>query len=93
MQIEHLNSDTKGSFKANENGKVAGEMFYTWAGPDKLIIAHTEVSSDFAGKGVGKQLLMEVVKFAREKKIKILPLCPYARSVFDKTPDLADVLF
>ena len=93
MTIEHISNDKKGYFKASDEGKSAGEMHYTWAGTDKLIIDHTEVFSGFEGKGVGKQLLMKVVDFAREKHIKILPLCPYAKSVFDKTETIKDVLF
>jgi predicted GNAT family acetyltransferase len=35
---------------------------------------------------------MEVVLFARENNIKIIPLCPFAKSVFDKTEEIRDVL-
>jgi len=93
MLIEQFNRDKKGFFKASEDGIEAGIMTYTWAGENKLIIDHTEVDPAFSGKGVGKQLLMEVVKFAREKHIKILPLCPFAKSVFDKDKTIQDVLF
>jgi predicted GNAT family acetyltransferase len=37
-------------------------------------------------------LAMKAVEYARDKHIKILPLCPFARSVFDKSPEIADVL-
>ena len=93
MNIEQFNDEKKGSFKAIEDGKVAGEMTYVWAGPGKIIIDHTEVNPDFSGKGVGKKLVLEAVKYARDNKVKILPLCPFAKSVFDKNPDLQDVLF
>lgn len=93
MNIEQTNDGKKGFLKAIEDGKLAGEMTYVWAGPDKLIIDHTEVSPDFSGKGVGKKLVLEAVEYARAKHVKILPLCPFAKSVFDKNPDLQDVLF
>jgi predicted GNAT family acetyltransferase len=32
------------------------------------------------------------VDWAREEDVKLLPLCPFARSVFDKTPQFSDVL-
>jgi predicted GNAT family acetyltransferase len=44
------------------------------------------------GKGFGKMMVMKAVEYAREKGIKILPLCPFAKSVFDKTPEISDVL-
>ena len=37
-------------------------------------------------------MVTKAVEFAREKGIKILPLCPFAKSVFDKTPEFRDVL-
>lgn len=93
MNIEQVNDDKKGWFKAVEAGKEAGLMTYVWAGPGKLIIDHTEVSPDFSGKGVGKELVLAAVAYAKESKVKILPLCPFAKSVFDKNADLQDVLF
>ena len=92
MTIEQHDSDTKGFFKATETGREAGRMTYTWAGKERFIIDHTEVSPDFKGKNVGLQLLMSVVSFARENNLKIIPLCPYARSVFDKKEEIRDLL-
>jgi uncharacterized protein len=93
MEINQFNGEKKGYFAAMEEGKEAGRMTYSWAGPDKLIIDHTEVNHAFSGRGVGKMLVMEAVAYAREHQLKILPLCPFAKSVFDKDPEIADVLF
>ena len=92
MTIEQFNEDKKGYFKAVENGVEAGRMTYTWAGPKVFIIDHTEVNPDFSGQGVGKKLVMEAVQFAREQEVKIMPLYPYAMSVFKKTEEIRDVL-
>ena len=93
MTIEQTNNDNKGFFKAVSDGKDAGLMTYSWAGSDKIIIDHTEVNPDFKGQNVGKNMVMEAVAFARKNHIKILPLCPFAKSVFDKNTDIHDVLF
>lgn len=93
MEIQQTNDAKRGYFEAIEDGKEAGKMTYTWAGDSKFIIDHTEVSPDFNGKGVGKKLLMTAVEYARTNDLKIIPLCPFAKSVFDKTPDIRDVLF
>ena len=93
MTIEQINDGRKGYFEALEDGKQAGKMTYTWAGDTKFIIDHTEVNEAFNGKGVGKKMVMAAVEYAREKNVKILPLCPFAKSVFDKTPEIHDVLF
>jgi predicted GNAT family acetyltransferase len=44
------------------------------------------------GKSAGKQLVAKAVEFARARGIKIVPLCPFAKSVFDKVPEYRDVL-
>jgi uncharacterized protein len=36
--------------------------------------------------------LAKAVEFVREKNVKVIPLCPFAKSVFDKTPEYRDVL-
>jgi predicted GNAT family acetyltransferase len=93
MTITHSNTDSKGIFQAKVENTIAGEMTYSWVGTDKFIIDHTEVNPDFSGKGVGKQLLLALVEFARKEQLKVIPLCPFAKSVFDKTEDIRDVLF
>lgn len=68
-------------------------MTYSWAGNDKFIIDHTWVDDSLRGQNVGRLLVDQAVEFARTKDAKILPLCPFAKSVFDKEPSLHDVLF
>ncbi|MBX9448276.1 MAG: N-acetyltransferase [Taibaiella sp.] len=67
-------------------------MTYTWAGDHRFIIDHTEVDPAFGGKGVGKKLVMTAVAFARDHHLKIIPLCPFAKSTFEKNQDIKDVL-
>ncbi len=92
MEILQQDNDNKGKFYIVVDGVQQAEMTYTWAGTDRIIIDHTEVNESLKGKNAGKQMLMKVVEFARNKGIKIIPLCPFARSVFQKTPDIRDVL-
>jgi len=93
MEIKQINDIKRGCFEATEDGKEAGKMTYTWAGDSKFIIDHTEVNEEFNGKGVGKELLMATVDYARNNNLKIIPLCPFAKSVFDKKEEIRDVLF
>lgn len=93
MEIIQIDDVKMGMFQAREAGTVAGELVYTWSGNDKIIINHTEVKDGFEGKGVGKKMLMEAIKFAREKHIKILPVCPFAKAVMEKSDEYQDVLF
>jgi hypothetical protein len=92
MEIKQTDNGRKGMFYIEVDGTVEGEMTYVWAGEHQFIIDHTEVSDKLKGKNAGKQLVHKAVEFAREKHIKIVPLCPFARSVFEKIPAYQDVL-
>ncbi|WP_268036502.1 GNAT family N-acetyltransferase [Algoriphagus sp. PAP.12] len=93
IKIEQEENGRKGRFVLYEDGKFAGEMTYTWAGTNKFIIDHTGIEDGFNGKGYGKMLVMKAVDLAREKGVKILPLCPFAKAEFDKNKSIADVRF
>lgn len=89
MEIKHIER----AFIAESDGKKAGEMTYSQAGNDKIIIDHTNVNPEFKGQGVGKLMVTAAVEYARENSVKIMPLCPFAKAVFDKNEDIQDVLF
>ena len=92
MEIQHRDDGKKGVFYIEQENKVLAEMTYVWVGSDRIIIDHTAVNGVLRGKSAGKQLLANAVDFAREKGIKIIPLCPFAKSVFDKVEAFRDVL-
>lgn len=93
MELKHKDNGEKGAFLIRDEGHRAAEMTYVWMNDDVFIIDHTEVALRYEGQGLGKQLVAGAVEFARERGIKILPLCPFARAIFDKTPDYGDVRF
>ena len=92
IEIKQIDSGTKGYFAAFDGKNEAGRMSYTFAGETRMILDHTEVSDEYRGQNIGKRILMEVVEYARQNKIKIIPLCPFAKSVFDKMEEIRDVL-
>ncbi len=92
ISINREDNDKKGRFVVQDNDEYAGEMTYTWAGEDKIIIDHTGVLKEHGGKGLGKKLVMEAVDFARNNNIKILQLCPFAKRVLEKE-EFKDVIF
>ena len=81
-----------GYFHIDIDGKQEAKMTFVFAGDDKIIIDHTEVHPGNEGKGFGKQMVRKAVGWARENEVKIIPLCPFAKSVFDKVPEFRDVL-
>lgn len=92
MDIQHKTGDSKGSFFIEKDGEVKAEITYSKAGDTKIIIDHTEVSDELRGEGIGKALVEHTVKYAREHELKVIPLCPYAKSVIERDESLQDVL-
>ena len=93
MLIQKKQVGHKGLFYVEGNGKIVAEITYTMSGSDLLIIDHTEVSDELRGKNVGYQLVNAAVEYARANNIKIVPLCPFANSVFKrKSAEFGDVL-
>jgi len=87
MEIKHQLNGTKGTFYIEQNGERVAEMDYTQSGEKRMIINHPEVSEILRGKGAGMQLVKAAVDHARKNNMKIYPLCPFTRSVFEKNPD------
>ncbi|MBR07871.1 MAG: GNAT family N-acetyltransferase [Rickettsiales bacterium] len=92
MNVLYENDHSKGAFYVEQDGQRKAEMTYTWAGTDRIIIDHTEVDDELRGQGVGYEMVFASVQFAREQQISIVPLCPFAKSVFNKYPEFKDVL-
>ncbi|MBK9270361.1 MAG: N-acetyltransferase [Saprospiraceae bacterium] len=92
MNILQSDNGHLGSFYIEEDGQTLGQMTYELK-EQKMIIEHTEIGPSLAGKGAGKQFVQKAVEFARQHNIKIVPVCPFAKSVFEKTEAYQDVLF
>lgn len=87
----HL-TDKNGYFFIEGEGLIQAQMTFVFAGSERMIIDHTEVQPGNEGKGYGKQMVSAAVEYARANGIKIIPLCPFAKSVFDRVLEFRDVL-
>jgi uncharacterized protein len=92
MDVRFEQTASKGAFFIVENNQRLAEMTFSKAGDKLIIIDHSDVSDHLRGQGAGRQLVAAAVAYAREQNLKILPLCPFAKSVFVKTIEFQDVL-
>lgn len=77
-------------FEENNNRSAAydgdqevGYCSYTLDG-DVWVIEHTVVDPAYGGRGLPRRLVDAVVMGARDSRVKILPMCSYAVSLFKK---------
>lgn len=53
---------------------------------------HTEVDSDFGGRGLATILVEEALQSTRDAGLRIVPVCPMVVAFVEKHPEYADVV-
>ncbi|WP_018612130.1 GNAT family N-acetyltransferase [Segetibacter koreensis] len=91
MIIQHKEDGNEGTFFIEQNGEELAEMTYTIE-KGKMVIDHTEVDESLRGKDVGFRLVEQGVEYARQEKLKILPICEFADKVLQSTDKFKDML-
>lgn len=93
MKFTNNQSGNGGFLTLNNETKEVGRLTYTLFPEDKkLIISFVLVHPEFEGRGMGKYLVEEAIKFARENQWNVYPHCSYARSVMMRMSDVSDIL-
>jgi predicted GNAT family acetyltransferase len=68
----------EGRVEAFDGTRVAGTLEFSLDG-DRMVIEHTRVDRAFRGRGVGLALLREAVAAAEARKLKVVPVCSFAK--------------
>ena len=92
MLIQNKQVGNKGLFYVCQDGAILAELVYNVPSPEKMVIEHTEVDESLKGKNVGYELVETAVNYARTHHMKIVPLCPFARALINRTKEWHDVL-
>ena len=93
MDILHEQQGLRHAFFIERDGRRVAEQTLSAAPDGKLVIIdHTEVDDSLRGQGIARLLTLKTVDWARTSGVKLVPVCPFAKAVFDKDPSLHDVL-
>lgn len=57
---------------------------------DRMIFTHTEVPPAFRGRGIAEKLVLAGFRTARDRKLKIVPLCSYVAVMLQRHPEFAE---
>lgn len=74
-----------------ENNKNVGKVVFI-RDNDEIRITQTIVNPEFRGQGIAGKLMQLVVEKAKEKGLKIIPICSYAISYFAKNSQYSYLL-
>lgn len=90
--IRQLEQDGGGAFVVERDGKRLAELTYTLDRDGTAVLNHTFVSDELRGRGMALRLTESAVEWARRSNVKVVPVCSYARAVFQQHNELKDVL-
>lgn len=83
--------ENHGQFYINENGEQIGEMQIGISG-NEMTVYHTEVLPKAQGKGLAKKMFSTMADYAIKNKLKVIALCDYVHTQFERHPDeFADI--
>ena len=91
-EIRHLQDGKRGVFVYFVNGEQLAEMAYVMYAAKRMVIEHTEVDESLKGQNIGKKLLENLVHYVREQGIKVVPYCPFAKAMLEKTKEWQDIV-
>ena len=79
-------------YRLRVGGEEVGFVEYDPVGSDSILIKHTEVGAQHAGKGYGAELVRRVLDDARARGLAVIPTCPYALNFIRRHPDYHDTV-
>jgi uncharacterized protein len=93
LEVRREENGRRGAFFIEQGGRRVAEQTFTMRERGNAFsIDHTEVDESLRGQGIARKLTLASVAWARESGLKVIPICPFAKAVFDRDPSLADVL-
>jgi predicted GNAT family acetyltransferase len=60
--------------------------------PGKIMFTHTEVPEAHGGQGLGSALIRFGLSAARERGLKVIPICPFFAAYMERHPEVQDLL-
>ena len=59
---------------------------------DTITFTHTGVPAELEGRGIGSQLVHTGLEYAREKALKVVPLCWFVAGYIERHPEFQSLL-
>jgi predicted GNAT family acetyltransferase len=89
VSIEREELNGVHEFVLRIDGERLGYLEFTRPEVGVMRIEYVEVSPDLRGTGLGRQLVAKAIDFAKDAKLRVVPICGYARAVITRDPEMA----
>ena len=84
-RIRHQRRPDGGEFVMTRGRTRIAELTYDLSATT-MAIDHTFVDPELRGAGIALKLVDAAVAWAREHQRRIVPICPFVKTVFNRTP-------
>lgn len=104
MELRVADNPDKSRYEIEVDGEIAGFVGYRLTAndghdglsghddQDDIAFLHTETDERFRGKGIASHLIQATLDSARERKLAVLPFCPFVRAWIGEHRDYVDLV-
>ena len=95
MELRVADNPDKSRYEIDVDGEVVGFAEYRLGvddGQEDIAFLHTETDERIRGMGIASQLIQASLDSARERKLAVLPFCPFVRAWIGEHRDYADLV-
>jgi uncharacterized protein len=78
-------------YEIHVDGELAGFTMFTLDG-DVAIMPHTKIEPAYKGQGLATTLIGAALDDLRERRMTVVPRCPFVREFIDKHPEYQDIV-
>ena len=89
VSIEREELNGVHEFVLRVDGERLGFLEFTRPDIGVLRIEYVEVDPQLRGTGLGRQLVEKAVAFAKDNRLRVVPICGYARALIQRDPGLS----
>ena len=88
--LEVLHNPTEKRFEIWIDGQLA-KLDYILDG-STIIMTHVGVHPDHRGKGIAGKITQSALEYAKEKSLRVIPMCPYVAAYIRRHPKYAELM-
>jgi predicted GNAT family acetyltransferase len=87
MESRHLvvHNESQQRFEMALGGQIAFAAYHLDG--NRMIFTHTEVPPPFRGQGIARKIVLAGLRVARERNLRVVPLCSYVARVLREHPE------
>ncbi len=91
FEYEVVNNESKRRFETVVNKHLA-RIDYVMRGDDQIVFTHTIVPFSLKGQGIASHMARNVLDYAREHDLRVVPQCPFVRAYIERHPEYQDLV-